>query len=92
MGDFNLFLAICECPENPFDPVHALQKSLKCCHWWLSLSFKLTLTGNSKKKNDRDLGALWLWEIFHVHFKWLQTEGIVPVVRWCVSSNFIPTN
>ena len=54
MGDFNLFLAICEYPENPFDPVRELQKSFKGCRW-LSLSFKLTLTGNLKKNHDRDV-------------------------------------
>ena len=37
MGDLiYLFLAICECPENPFDLVHVLQHPLKIavggCH------------------------------------------------------------
>lgn len=42
MGDLNLFLAFSEYPENPFDPVYALQKSFKGCCWWLSLSITLT--------------------------------------------------
>lgn len=60
MGDLNLFLAFGEYPENPFDPVYALQKSFKGCCWWLSLSIKLTLTGNLKKENDRDAWVLCL--------------------------------
>lgn len=36
MGDLNLFLAFGEYPENPFDPVFALQNPLKVavggCH------------------------------------------------------------
>lgn len=40
MGGFNLLLAICEYPENPFDLVHAFQNPLKVavggCHSPLS--------------------------------------------------------
>lgn len=95
MGDFNLFLAICEHPENPFDLVPGLQKSFKGCSWWLSLSFKLTLTGNLKKKNDRGVwGFVALTDLpssLHTASDRLW-ETYCACVLWCVASHFIPTN
>lgn len=99
MGDLNLFLAFGECPENPFGPVYALQKSVTGCCWWLSLSIKLTWIGNLKKENDRVAWVLWLGEgwggIFHFYFKWLKADygsstGLMVV--WFLSSHYTPTS